>query len=102
MISVDNIEKISDILKRVLDGRSLKAEKKDTIVRPIIDWEKIWIELFPEESAFTEVIGVKGRILLIKTLSSAWMMDLKKRKLEIKNKIQQRTGFALLDVHFFR
>ncbi len=99
---MDNIEKVSDILKRVLNGRSFKAETKDTIVRPIIDWEKIWIELFPEESMFTEVIGIKGGILSIKTLNSAWMMDLKKRKQEIKNKIQQKTGFALLDVRFFR
>ncbi|MCL5409040.1 MAG: DUF721 domain-containing protein [Candidatus Omnitrophica bacterium] len=98
----NDIEKISEIVKRVLNRISNKIEKEDIRKNPIIDWEKIWIELFPEESIFTEVLGVKNKNLLIKVKSSVWLMELKKRKPDIKKTIEKRTEYSLLDIKFFR
>ena len=99
---MDNTEKISEILKRVLQKIQNKEEKKEERINPIIDWEKIWIELFPEESLFTEVIEMNKKILSIRVTNSAWMMELKKRKQDIKKQLEQKTGFLFVDIKFFR
>ncbi|MCL5674251.1 MAG: DUF721 domain-containing protein [Candidatus Omnitrophica bacterium] len=99
---VDNTEKISEILARVLKNINNNTETETKRINPVIDWEKIWIELFPDESVFTEVIGLDKKTLLIRVTSSAWMMELKKRKQDIKNQLEERTGTPLSDIKFFR
>ena len=95
-------ERISEIVKRVLKKIETPKENDPPRINPVVDWEKVWSELFPEERRYSYVEGIENNVLMVKINSSTWLMALKQRKEDIKAQLEKHTGKRLSDIKFYR
>lgn len=94
------MEKIGDIIRRVLKNPSADFSRKETA---IIDWEKLWSEICGDEARhFSHAVGYTGGILTVSVTNSCWLMELKKQKSHLKKALEQRSGMTVSDIRFIR
>ncbi|HOC02003.1 MAG TPA: DUF721 domain-containing protein [Candidatus Ratteibacteria bacterium] len=92
-------KRISEILSSVLSGIGTTP---DISRSGIVDWDKIWAEVSGEGKRFSYVRKMDKDVLYVCVKNSAWLLEMKKNKKDLIQRLKERTGKMLKDIKFYR